>query len=216
MRLVLINPNSSTTITDMMVTIAQATRPDVEITGLTASTGPALITNATDLEASARAVIALARTAIPRETEGVIVGAFGDPGLREVQRVLPCPATGMAEAGMAEAACGGRRFAVVTTTPGLVESIDRLAETYGWRHLFAGTIVTEGEPSEVMADASRLVLALDGACRRAVVELGAEALVIGGGPLASAAQSLSSRHAGIIVEPLPAAVRLAASRAVSA
>lgn len=63
-----------------------------------------------------------------------------------------------------------------------------------------------------MRDPAALVDALEAACRRAIAEGGAEALVIGGGPLAVAARELSGKLQVPLIEPVPAAVRLSLAR----
>jgi Asp/Glu/hydantoin racemase len=208
--LILINPNTSQRTTDAMLQIAREAAGDWTIAGFTAPFGAPLITDEAALEEAARAVESLA----PRlgKTAGVIVAAFGDPGLALLRSNLAMPVTGIAEAGMAEAAAGGRRFAVVTTTPDLVASIARAAAGYGHAGRFAGTYLTPGDPVAVMAEQIRLVEALDAACRRAIRD-GAEAVVIGGGPLAVAARALAGTLDAELVEPLLAAVRLALRRA---
>jgi Asp/Glu/hydantoin racemase len=106
-----------------------------------------------------------------------------------------------------------RRFSVVTTTPQLADSIVRRAGAYGLSAQCSGVQLTPEDPALLMADAERLVDALSEAGRRAVETDGAQALVIGGGPLAQAARALRPRFAVPVIEPIPAAVRLALKRA---
>jgi Asp/Glu/hydantoin racemase len=213
MRLVLINPNTAATTTEAMLSIARATAPDVEIDGVTATFGAALITNPSELAVASDAVEALAAEISRLQPDGVIVAAFGDPGLRPLRERLACPVTGIAEAGMAAAAHGDRRFAVVTTTPDLASSIQRAAEAYGHGDLFLGTALTDGDPAQLMERPDQLEAAMAAACRRAIADLGAQAIVIGGGPLALVARQLQAQFETPIIEPIPAAVRLALARA---
>jgi Asp/Glu/hydantoin racemase len=210
-RIALVNPNTNAATTAAMVDIAQAEAVGrALVTGLTAGFGAPLITNPEALAVAADAVLALAPSLA--EADAVIVSAFGDPGLHRLRAALPCPVVGIAEAGMAEAGAGGRRFAVVTTTTGLVGSIAELAAGYGHEG-FAGTWTTRGDPATVMADNATLLAALAEGCRRAVGEGGAEAIVIGGGPLAVAARALASTAPAPLIEPVPAAVRRLFARA---
>lgn len=206
MRLTLINPNTSAATTAAMVAIAQAEAGE-PVHGLTARFGAPLITDPDTLATAVHAVVDLAPDL--DGAQAVIVAAFGDPGLAELRARLPCPVSGIAEAGMAEAAALSPRFAVVTTTPALVASIAANAAGYPD---FAGTWVTPGDPATVMADPEALVAALDHACRRAIAEGGAGAIVIGGGPLAVAARALAGTLPVPLVEPVPAAVRLSLKR----
>lgn len=215
MRLILINPNTSISTTEAMLAIArEAGGPSLVVDGLTAPFGAPLITDEAALATASDAVIALTPRLIDEEPDGVVVAAFGDPGLDLLRGSLVCPVTGIAEAGMAEAADGGRRtFAVVTTTPGLVKAIDAAAGRYGHAATYRGTYLTPGDPRALMADPERLVAALDDACRRAIADSGAAAIVIGGGPLAVAARTLTARLPIPLVEPVPAAIGLARRRA---
>jgi allantoin racemase len=212
-RLLLINPNTNAATTNMMRAIAQAAAPGgTLIDAMSAPYGVPLITNDEALAQSAKAVQALAGTIASTPPDGVIISAFGDPGLAALRLRLSCPVTGIAEAGMAEAGSGRRPFAVVTTTPDLVDSITALAHAYGHGATFRGVALTEGDVHAVMADHETLVEALAKACAYAIETLGAQALVIGGGPLGQAAQSLSMRFPVPVIAPIPAAVRLAHKR----
>lgn len=212
MRLLLINPNTSQATTAAIAGIARDSMPGIEIDGLSAPFGVPLITGPTALEIGRQAVNALVAARPPFGYRGIIIAAFGDPGLMDLRQTVAIPVTGIAEAGMAEAAAHGP-FAVVTTTPDLVEAIAERADLYGHGDRFLGTMLTHGDVHQVMGDRTRLAEALREACLRAVDELGARALVIGGGPLAVAARAIAGSLPVPIVEPVPAAVRLAVRRA---
>ncbi len=206
MPVTLVNPNTSARTTTEMVRIARAACPALQVSGLTAPFGADLITNAAQLDEAARAVAALLPAL--RDSDAVIVAAFGDPGCAALRARLACPVIGLAEAAMAEAAAGGRRFAVVTTTPDLVGPIAGRAAAYGHAG-FAGTWITPGDPVGIMADEGALIAALDAECRRAIADGGAEAIVIGGGPLARAAEALAGSVGVPLIAPVPAAMRRA-------
>jgi Asp/Glu/hydantoin racemase len=92
-----------------------------------------------------------------------------------------------------------------------VDSIAATASVHG--HIgFAGTWLTRGEPAALMADPAALRAALHAACLAAIAESGADALVIGGGPLAVAARALAGAVPVPLIEPVPAAVRLSIAR----
>ena len=213
MKLALVNPNTSIAITDAMVGIAAETAGAwAAVVGHTAKFGAPLITEASTLAVAAEAVAALAPEL--GEADAVIVAAFGDPGLNALRAMLVAPVTGIAEGGMAEAAGDGRRFAVVTTTPGLRNRIVETAARYGHRR-FVGTWTTPGDPTALTADPPALEAALARAVEQAVSEGGAEAIIVGGGPLAQVARVLSATAMVPLIEPLPAAVRLSLNRAMA-
>lgn len=208
-RITLINPNTNAKTTRLMADIAQAAAPSgIAVTGATVAEGPPLITDEAGLETAAGAVAALL-VSIEDNADGYIISAFGDPGLDAARQSLRVPVAGIAEAGMTEAAAGGRRFGVATTLPGLEAAIRKRAEAYGFAAQFVSTRLTDGDVSYNMADPGRLADALEGAIRRCVDD-GAEAVVIGGGPLAQAAKTLAPRMPIPLIEPVPAAVRAVA------
>ncbi|MGA1316341.1 MAG: aspartate/glutamate racemase family protein, partial [Rubrivivax sp.] len=219
-RLFLVNPNTQAATTAAMVDIASdVAPPGIEVVGLTVKAGPPVIVEPVALAAAAQAVLEAVEGIDTGRSLGVLIAAFGDPGLAQTRRRLRVPVTGIGEAGMAEAGQRGRPFAVVTTTPDLVESIHAQARTYGHDSAFLGVRLTPGDPLSLMADPARLLDALEEACRVATERDGAQAILIGGGPLAQAARALRERlrapHTVEIVEPIPAAVRLALARAAA-
>jgi Asp/Glu/hydantoin racemase len=215
-RFALINPNTNAATTDVMVAIArEAADGKAEIEGLTAPYGAALITNPKEIAEAAQAVASLADRVAQMSPSGVIVSAFGDPGVGLLRTRLSAPVTGIAEAAMLEAAAGGRSFAVVTTTPNLVESISNYAEECGHGAAFRGVTLTRGDLSSLMKDPRALEDALAAACETAIAAGDVDALIIGGGPLAQAARVLRNRFDVPIIEPIPVAVQLAIRRSLS-
>jgi allantoin racemase len=208
MRLALVNPNTDAAVTRAMCAIAALA--GAAVTGFTAPFGARLIIDEPALAESERAVLTLAPEL--GGFDGVIVAAYGDPGLDALRACLPVPVTGIAEAAMLAAARGGRRFAVVTTTPDLSAAILAGARRAG-HDGFAGVWLTQGDPVALTADPARLVPALRAACDAAIAEGGAEAVIIGGGPLAEAAEALRGSIAVPLIAPIPEAAHLAMVRA---
>lgn len=212
-KLLLLNPNTSTASTDMMLRIARnAAGPGVDIEGVTAPFGPPLITNEAELLVASEAVIAAISGLAAEDPDGIIIAAFGDPALETVRGSAMCEIVGIAEASMVEASEGGRRFSVVTTTPDLARAIRGCAERYGHGDLLLSVRITAGEPGKTMADAAGLIAALEDIARSAIDEDGAEAIIVGGGPLADAARGLADRIGIPVIEPIPAALRLLEKR----
>jgi allantoin racemase len=207
MRLVLVNPNTSVTVTNDMLALARAEAgAGVEIVGLTARFGASTIIDEAMLAQAAEAVGMMAAEISRHGPDGVIVAAFSNPGASRLREKLTVPVTGLGEAAMREAGCEGRRFAVVTTTPALVRSIERDVDRLGLTERFAGVALTEGDALHLMADLGRMTEALHSACSRAI-DRGARAIVIGGGPLAKSAADIRRRVPFPIIEPVSAAVR---------
>jgi allantoin racemase len=206
-RILLINPNSLEATTAMMVAIARSAATDgFDIVGATATRAPSMIVSADALDAAAPEVEEIAR--VHRNScDGFIVAAFGDPGLAGIKAAMKLPAVGIGESSMLEAAENGRRFGVATTTPLLESKIDALPEAMGLRSCYAGTRFAEGDPQELMRDPARLRAALAGAVEACIAQDGAEAVIIGGGPLGEAARELQPMFTVPVIAPIPSAVR---------
>jgi allantoin racemase len=209
-RVLLINPNTNAATTEAMLAIARAAAPaGVEIEGITARFGADLIEVEETLETASHAVAEILASEAAGH-DGVVIAAFGDPGLERAPRKQNV--VGIAEAGMHAAAQGGRRFSIVTTTSGLADPIKRLVSRYGLEKQFASLRFTEGPTAALMGDPEALANALKKAASEARDLDGAEAVVIGGGPLARAARRLAVELALPIIEPVPEAIKLVTQR----
>lgn len=205
--ILLINPNTSQATTSMMVRIAASELPkDVQVTGVSAKLGPSMIVNEAELNAASLEVDRIWRDA-GSAWDGVIVSAFGDPGVELVRRTSRGPVVGICEASMIEAAQGSRRFGVATVTPELARAIDRHALMLGLGAQYTGIRLTPGDPRALAADPEALEKALAGAVLRCIDEDGAQAVIIGGGPLGQAARGLAGRFGVPVIAPISAAVR---------
>jgi Asp/Glu/hydantoin racemase len=204
--ILLINPNSSSATTAMMVTIARGCAPaGSTVTGVTATRSPPMIVSAEALEASADEVLEIGvRNAA--DYSGIIIGAFGDPGLALMRQRCSIPVVGICEAAMIQAAAGGRRFGVATTTPELAAAIARRADQLRLAHLYTGIRLTTGDPLALTADPPLLQRRLGEAVALCIERDGAQAVIIGGGPLGNAAIALTQKFRQEIIAPIPAAV----------
>ena len=206
-RILLINPNSNEATTAMMVAIARsAAAAGFDVVGATARRAPAMIVSADALEAAASEVEEIAR-ANGCACDGIIVSAFGDPGLAGIRAAMKLPAVGIGESAMLEAAANGRRFGVATTTPLLKAKIDTLPDTLGLRSHYTGTRFADGDPHELMRNPAQLRTALAGAVEACIAQDAAEAVIIGGGPLGEAARELQPMFTVPVIAPIPSAVR---------
>lgn len=213
--ILLINPNTSDATTQMMVEIARrwfaqhivgqhiAAQP--VITGATVLRGAPMIVDEAALATAAEAVCDAPILAQAARADGVIVGAFGDPGIDALRARLPVPVVGIGEASMRAAAADGRRFGIATTTPRLADSIAAMVRRLGLEPRFTGARFTEGDPLALGGTPRRQEDLLAGAVEACIRDDGAQAVVIGGGPLGEAALALRERFPIPVIGPVPAA-----------
>ena len=202
-----VNPNTSAATTALMVDMARSVLPEnASISGITARTGSPLIVDPTALAAAADAVLALQHDLTG---DAIIIAGFGDPGADELRRRMTVPVVGIGEASICAAAERGRRFSIVTTTPQLEPAIRARVDQLGFASLLASIRITASDPIQLTGDAAALEAALEALVARCSASDGAEAVIIGGGPLSQAARAIAGRSPVSIIEPLPEAVRLA-------
>jgi Asp/Glu/hydantoin racemase len=205
--ILLLNPNTSVRSLRMMVGIAAPLLPPgVAVKGISAACGVAMIVNEADLRASAQEVVRLGVEEAP-DVAAIVVAAFGDPGIAALRAAVRVPVVGIGEASIVEAAAGGRRFGIATTTPGLRRPIESLVERLSFGGCFTGVRVPDGDPLVLAANTSRQERVLARSVRDCIELDRAEAVIIGGGPLSAAARALRHQFSVEIIEPVPAAIR---------
>lgn len=211
-KILLLNPNTSTTTTAMMVRLAEhyfqlhAPTQSVEVIGHTASSGPPMITTESELTHAALAIGSADTTSLARPYDGLMVAAFGDPGLDYLQQQLPdLPVVGIGQASMEAAADQGRRFGIATTTPDLAHSTQHQVARYGLEAWYTGIQLTELPPLTLAQHPKAQTEALARAVQQCLEKDQAEAVIIGGGPLGEAAAQLRTRFKAPVISPIEAA-----------
>lgn len=169
-----------------------------------------MIINEIQLVASAKQVVEIGQSQ-GTDCIGIIVSAYGDPGVTDLQGTLAVPVIGICEASMIDASQGGRKFGVATVTPDLAHAIAARAKSIGLAHLYTGIRCTPGDPEELASDEQRLRQELEIAIKLCIKD-GAEAVIIGGGPLGEAAEYLRARFDIPIIAPISSAVELMIAR----
>jgi Asp/Glu/hydantoin racemase len=91
-------------------------------------------------------------------------------------------------------------------TPDLVASFSSKAIGLGLGHLYAGTRLTPDDPLELASNAIALEDALAITVQQSFELDGAEAVIIGGGPLGQAAVGLAPRFKIPVIAPISTAV----------
>ena len=204
--ILLINPNTSARTLDMMIAAAAPhVSSRLSLRGVLAASGVPMIVDQAQLSAAATEVVRLGEAEAPR-VAAIVVAAFGDPGVASLRDLVSVPVIGIGEASIREAAAGGRRFGIATTTPALVGAIERLVEALDLHRSFTGVRIPAAHPLELAADAPRQEAALAKAAEQCFEQDGADAVIIGGGPLSAAARALRDRFSAGLIEPVPAAI----------
>ena len=116
MRIRVINPNTTASMTDLIGVSARAVAgPGVLVEAVNPSMGPASIESHYDEALAVPGLLAEIAAGERAGTDGYVIACFGDPGLDAAREVAAGPVVGVAEAAMHAATLVGRGFSVVTT-----------------------------------------------------------------------------------------------------
>ena len=138
MRLLVINPNISASVTALIESEARrSASPGTHVTAATAPFGVAYIETRFEAMLAAHATAQVAA----EQAEGhdaVVVAAFGDPGLLALRELLPMPVTGLTEAALMSACQLGQRFAIIAISTRIAAWYRDTVHAYGLLGRLAG------------------------------------------------------------------------------
>lgn len=209
MRILLINPNTSSGLTELMVTAARGVASaGTEVEPVTATRGvPYISTRSEALIGGLNVLEILAER--HRSVDAAIVAAFGDPGLAEARELYDLPVVGLAEAGMLTACMLGGRFSVVTFAQALGPWYHECVARNRLEARCAGIRLLDGAFSSIEAVQEEKEFLLVALANRAVEQDGADVIVLAGAPLAGLAQRVRDRIPVPVVDCAEAALRQA-------
>ena len=190
MRLLMINPNTTVSITDKVVEVArQCAAPGTEIVGATGRFGARYISSRTASAIAGHAALDAWANAGPHD--GVILACFGDPGLDALRELSPKPVVGMADASIHAACMLGQRFAIVTGGERWVAMLEEFVAARGLAGRLAGVLAVPQTGAAIAQDPDAALDALAACCRTAVSERGADCVILGGAGTSQACRRAS-------------------------
>jgi len=211
MRILLLNPNMSSSMTSIMTDAAiPVVSSDVELIPATASKGFPYISSRAEAQiAGAFALETIAEH--EHDVDAVILAAFGDPGLKAAREQFNLPVVGMAQAAITTATLLGERFSIVTFTPLMSRWYVDSVEESGQEKRFTGVRTPEANKLDAFANQASMEDELLRLINESIVEDGADAVILGGAPLAGMASQLQARGNALLIDPISSAVVLAES-----
>ena len=206
MQLLLLNPNMSVSMTDNMLQVAsRVASENTELLAATATRGFPYISSRA--ESQIAGAIALDMIAKHEQTvDGVIIAAFGDPGLVAARELFHLPVVGMAEASITTAALLGEQFSIVTFTPVMSRWYIDSVNSSGLAHRFLGVRTPAANALgafDSQADMKEELLSL---IQRCIDEDGADVVILGGAPLAGLALEIQPEVSALLLDPISCAV----------
>jgi allantoin racemase len=210
MRLLLINPNTSQSMTDRMEQVAiRCAHPGAQIRAITATEGIPYIATRAEAQIAGRVLLdMLARHHL--ECDAAIVAAFGDPGLLGARELFDIPVIGLAEAAMLSACMLGARFGIVTFSPALRGWFQDCVAMHGLGARCSGLrTLDSAPPGDVSMVQEEIEDQLVELARKAVEEDGADVIILAGAPLTGLAEKIRDRVSVPVVDQVVAAVKQA-------
>ena len=214
MRLLVLNPNTSESMTAEIAAAARAVAADgTEIVPRSPRFGAAAVDSAAESYLSAVGVMDLVATMLAAgefDYDAVILAGFGEHGKDALQEMLTVPVLDIAEAAAHVAHLLGRRFSVVTTLARSIPPIeDRLmlagldAHCASVRACGLGTAEVDADP------AGAAVQAIVDEAARAVAEDSADVICLGCAGMAGVTAAITAKLGVPAVDGVAAAVALA-------
>lgn len=210
MRLCVINPNSTVSMTGKIAAAARAAAgPSVTIEGRTCVGSPPAIQGPEDGALAAPHLLAEVRAAAAAGADAVVIACFDDTALAESRAAVAIPVVGIGQAAFHAAMLLGRRFSVVTTLSVSVPVIEENLAAYGLAGACARVRASEVAVLELERPGSAARERVSAEIAAALAEDGVDAVVLGCAGMADLAAALARRHGAPVIDGVAAATGLA-------
>ena len=205
--LIVINPNSSQTVTDAIdLAINPLRRFGTPVRCLILAEGPLGIESQKQADLTIAPMLALAKA--QTDAAGYVIACFGDPGLYALRDQTPLPVVGIQQAAVMTALTLGQRFGVIAILP---NSIPRHMRAFGAMGVL-GRLAGDRALGLTVADLADERLSLEAmiatGCKLRDGD-GADVLIMGCAGMARYREALETATGLPVVEPCQAAVSMA-------
>jgi len=213
LKLHVINPNTSSVMTEMIRRSAeQAASAGTELICSGLPHGPEYADCAYDNVLVSQELV---RVVQADEQDGsydaYIVASFADPALDALRELTDRPVVGIAESALHLSAFLGYRFAVINTMPRLTKNFTNSVRLAGAENRLAAIKLPPYRVSSFLESTEDAKAMLVATAREAIVQDGAEVIILGGGMLAGYADFLSAEVGVPVLDGVKCAVKLAES-----
>jgi allantoin racemase len=210
MRILVINPNASSAMSDVIrEQLTAVKRDDVELEVVNPEGAPPAIESAYDAAQCVPPMLEVVRQAEGRGVDAIVVACFSDPGLEAAREITTLPVVGIQESAMHLAAQLGDRFSVLTTLDRRVPVRHHAALRHGLERRLASCPVLDLPVLSTVEDREQVLGLLVRVGRRAIEQDGAEVLILGCAGLGDLAPRVQQTLGVPVVDPNAAALKLA-------
>lgn len=207
MKLLIVNPNISETVTALIQAEARGSAsPDTLITMATARFGMAYIETRFEALVGGYATACVAAEHAGN-FDGLVVAAFGDPGLAGLKELFDVPVVGMTEAALASACLLGQRFSIIAISHRIEAWYSECVAGNGLTSRLASIRSLDCVLQHIDTIQQDHATRLEALCLQAVREDGADVIIVAGAPLAGLARTLREKIPVPVVDGVSSAVR---------
>ena len=209
MRLLVVNPNSTASMTDKIRECAErVAAPGTEIIATNPKNTPASIEGFYDGAISVPAVIEEVRAGDADGFDGFVLACFDDPGLAACREVARGPVLGVAEAAMHAASMIANSFSIVTTLPRSIPIIEELAHQYGMAKHCRKIRAADIPVLALEEENGNARMQIRGEIMRAIVEDHCEAVILGCAGMTDLTDWLSQETGIPVIDGVGVAVKM--------
>lgn len=211
MRIAVINPNSTVSMTEKAAAAARMVEPDAIIMAITCHGAPPAIQGPEDGATATPFLLAAVQKAAADGADAAIIACFDDTGLAEARAAVKIPVLGIGEAAFHAAMLLGHRYSVVTTLSVSVPVIEANIRDYGLASHALQVRASDVPVLELEREGSDARAKISAEIGRAIIEDGAGAIVLGCAGMADLAAALELEHRLPVIDGVAAATALAAA-----
>ena len=208
MKILVINPNTTASMTDKIAIAARAiARPDTQIVTANSQDGPASIQGFLDVATCIPGL--LAEVAKHPDVDAIVIACFDDTGVDAVRTLVDVPVLGIGEAAYHAASMIANKFSVITTLSRSVPGLENNLMLYGLAQKCARVRATdipvlkleEGDPATLFKIKSEI--------RESIAQDNTEAIVLGCAGMDDLMAQLSKEFGLPVIDGIAAGVTFA-------
>jgi len=211
MKLMVINPNSSETVTSSIMDSARrAASPGTELVAVTTKGGTRNVDSAfADYLSGAYMIRTCLDAAALHRPDAVVLAGFGRVGIDALKEALTIPVVSIAEASMAMACLLGHRFTTLTMLQQFIPYQQDLVRYYLFEAKCASVCAININVEECVTDRDRTLRELTAQIERIVADDRAEVVILACAGLCGYDAELSRRAGVPVLDPVSVGVKVA-------
>lgn len=207
MAVIIINPNSTRSMTHAMLAQARRSVPDLDFEGWTSTEGPQAIQGVADGEAARAPLLQLVERASSQDADGIIIGCFDDTALEEAAKIAVCPVIGIGQASYHYAALRNWRFSVVTTLSVSTPIIQSNIERHGFGHVVSKVRASEIPVLELETNTRLASKMVTQEALIAEQEDGISAVILGCAGMVEVVDAVRRKLSAAVIDPVECAAQ---------